>query len=297
MSEPAPVPGKFVPPMSSYRGPADELIGRRALSPPSRPGTLASLDGIEIVSLLGSGGMGVVFLGRTAEPAGEVAVKLIKPELTSDEQILRRFLKEAGHMEKLRHPHIVPVLQVKESAQGAYFVMPYFDGGNLSKWIQPGGKLSAETVLVFALQVAEGLQFAHRRGIIHRDLKPTNILVTPKGRVVILDFGLSAEFGRAGLPEAHDGRVVGTAPFMAPEQAAGRPVAPASDWYSVGVVLFEALTGKLPFHGRTREMLWDKQRFDPPPPNLVVPGLPEDLNALCVELLRRDPECRPTGRE
>jgi serine/threonine protein kinase len=270
MSDNVPGSEKFSPPMSSFSGPVGELIGRRLLSPPPRPGVLATLAQYEILRILGGGGMGVVFLARDPDAARDVAIKLVKPELASDEQVVRRFLKEASHMQKLRHPNIVPVLDVSESAQGAYFVMPYFEGGNLSKWIQPGGKLDRDMVLNFAVQVAEGLQFAHRRGIIHRDLKPTNILIGGNSCACLADFGLARTVFNDSIVDVEGQQCEGTAPYMSPAVAAGQAEDTRCDIYAFGALLYEMLTADPPYTGRNTREIRLRILTEPPKPILTI---------------------------
>ncbi len=146
-------------------------------------------------------------------------------------------------------------------------------------------------------QLAEVLNELHAQGRVHRDIKPSNVLVTPQGRLVLLDFGLSTEVETRADPETTDGHIVGTVTYMAPEQAAGSPVTAASDWYAVGVMLYQALAGRLPHQGKLLEILMEKQRTDAPRPASMFEDVPEELDRLCMDLLERDAGERPSGEE
>src|SRR5580692_7356589 len=174
-----------VPPVSSFTGPVAELIAQRMLQPPTRPGLLATLDHYEILRVLGGGGMGIVLLARDAKSGRDVAIKMVKSDLVSNQTVAHRFLKEAGHLKRLQHTNIVPVLEISDRAEGPYFVMPFFEKGSLANRIKPGQPMDTEAILDIATKVADGLAFAHRSGIIHRDLKPANILLGENGQVCI----------------------------------------------------------------------------------------------------------------
>jgi DNA-binding beta-propeller fold protein YncE len=243
-----------VPPVSSFTGPIGELIAQRMLSPPPRPGLLAVLDRFEILRILGGGGMGLVVLGRDTAGGKEVAIKLIQSDLVVNPEAVHRFVKEAGHLKRLRHPNVVPVLEVSDRPQGPYFVMPYFERGSLANQIRPGRPLDAETILDVAMQVADGLQFAHRRGIIHRDLKPANILLGADGQVCLADFGLARTLFNDTVVDVEQSQCEGTAAYMSPAVAAGDAEDTRCDIYGFGALLYEMLTGEPPYKGTAKQI-------------------------------------------
>lgn len=258
----------FVPPVSNFQGPVAELIAQGMLSPPPRPGLLAVVDQYEILRVLGGGGMGIVLLARDSVTGNEVAVKLIKAELVTNQNMVYRFLKEAGHLQRLHHPNVASVAAISNRVEGPYFVMPWFAKGSLAGRIKPGQPLTAGTVLELAAQVAEGLSFAHRNGIIHRDLKPANILLTADGRACLADFGLARTLFNDSITEVGNTNLEGTAPYMSPAVAAGDAEDTRCDIYSFGALLYEMLTGFPPYHGSgTRDIL--KQIIAGPPRSIL----------------------------
>ncbi len=259
-------PAAVAPPVSLFSGPIAELVGHHLLSPPSRPGLLATLARYEVLRVLGGGGMGVVLLARDSESGREVALKMVRPELVANQQIVHRFVKEAGHLQKLKHPNIVPVLELSDRAQGPYFVMPYFEQGSLAQRIKPGHGLEATAALDIALQVAEGLQFAHRRGIIHRDLKPANILLGAGGKTCLADFGLARTMFNDTIVDVEREQLEGTAPYMSPGVAAGHAEDTRCDIYAFGALLYEMLTGDPPYVGRSTQDIRQQILAGPPKP-------------------------------
>ncbi|MGH9933151.1 MAG: serine/threonine-protein kinase PknK [Pyrinomonadaceae bacterium] len=196
----------------------------------------------------------------------------------SDKELLANYEAETKQLDSIRSPQ--PAEDLPETPQDPLLSQAKLDLNCLNTALR---------------QLAEGLHGLHETGKLHRDIKPSNVLVTKEGRVVILDFGLVAEV--AGQ-ELHDTfTLAGTPDYMSPEQGAQLPISRASDWYSVGVILYQALTGRLPFAGKFYEVMMNKQNFDPPAPSELVSDAPPELNDLCVRLLRRKPEERPTGRE
>ena len=260
---------EFIPPVSVFAGPIAELVGHRLLSPPTRPGLLASLARYEVVRVLGGGGMGVVVLARDSEQGKDVAIKLIRPELVSDQRMVHRFVKEAGHLQKLKHPNVVPVLEVSDRAEGPYFVMPYYERGSLASRIRPGQRMESDVILDLARQIAEGLAFAHRHGIIHRDLKPANILVGSEGKSCLADFGLARTMFNDSLIDVEREQLEGTAPYMSPGVAVGNAEDTRCDIYAFGALLYEMLTGEPPYAGRNTSDI-RRQILDGPPKPILT---------------------------
>ncbi len=245
-----------------------------------------------IESLIGRGGMGTVYLARDTKLSTRVALKTLDCALPT---AIYKFKQEFRNLSDVLHPNLVQLYELRAGDGRWFFTMELVEGLDFLRHVR--GETASWVPLRRALaQLAEGLLALHKAGKLHCDIKPSNVLVTGKGRVVLLDFGLAQELAPAPADLTRGG-LIGTPAYMSPEQAAGRPLAEASDWYSVGVVLYEALTGQKPFRGRSEEVLRAKQSAPPPPPRTVSAAVPGDLAALCEELLDRDPARRPGGAE
>jgi serine/threonine-protein kinase len=256
-----------------------------------------------IDSELGRGGMGAVYLAHDEAPhdgaPGRAAVKVLAAELAVDPGFRERFRREVEILRQLNHPHIVRHLDSGEDKGRHYLAMEYVDGPTLEDLRLRRGRLPWPEVVDLALQVAPALKHAHDRGVIHRDLKPSNLLRAapdpagghPHGVVKLTDFGIASLF--AGRHLTLPGGVIGTAEYLSPEQAAGKPATPRSDLYSFGVVLYTLLTGRTPFEGDAVSLL-HKHRFGQfDRPLRVVPEIPPGLDEVVCELLEKDPDERP----
>src|SRR4051795_2570162 len=239
---------------------------------------------------LGSGGMAVVFLAEDQELGRPVALKLLDDRHAADEQFVERFRREAQSAAGLNHPSIVSIFD-RGRAEGTYYIaMEFLDGRTLKELLVRNGPTPIPIAIDYARQILGALSFAHRNGIVHRDIKPHNIVVGGDGRLKVTDFGI-ARSGASQMTEA--GSIVGTAQYLSPEQARGAPVDPRSDLYSLGIVLYEMLTGSVPFTGETPVEIAMKHLSQvPEPPSDLRPDVPHDLDAVVMRALAKDPEQR-----
>ncbi len=246
----------------------------------------------ELRALVGSGGMADVYLARDEVLGREVALKLLKDRYAENEEFVERFKREAKSAAALSSPYIVPIFDRGETEDGAYYItMEYLPGGTLKDRIMDTGALRPQAAAEVALQVAEALKSAHARGVVHRDIKPRNILLADSGHVMVADFGIARAADATTI--SHTGDILGSAKYMSPEQAAGEQVGPASDLYSLGVVLYEMLTGRVPFEVETPADVPIRHALAPPRrPKEVNPEVPEDLDRITMRLLATNPEDR-----
>jgi predicted Ser/Thr protein kinase len=257
-----------------------------AISLISYPGSFSGNERFELQELLGEGGFGVVFRAIDHRQKGApVALKLLRRPYA---ERLYRFKREFRSLSELRHRNLVGLHELVASGKDVFFTMELIDGQPLQSYVS-ARRDELRNVL---RQLAEGLSQLHRAGKLHRDVKPSNILVEKGGRVVLLDFGLAVELDARDTSE-----MAGTPLYMSPEQCAAAPLGEASDWYAVGLVLFELLTGRLPFQGDVMTVMHDKQSLDVPRASTLAADVPADLDDLCAALLRRDPARRAGGDE
>ncbi len=246
--------------------------------------------------VLGQGGMATIFRATDSKLGREVAVKVLRPEYGSDAQFVERFRHEAQAAASLSHPNIVAVYDYGTDPAGPYIVMEQVSGGDLSVALGEHGALPPTAVARIGQQVADGLAAAHARGLIHRDIKPGNILLSPDGRVQVADFGIAHVAARS--PVTSTGITLGSVLYFSPEQARGDTASPASDVYSLGLVMYELLTGQRPFSGDSpAAVAVARLSGGVPSPMRVRPETPPALEAIVRWCLAVDPAARPTAAE
>ncbi len=249
----------------------------------------------QILRKLGAGGMANVYLAEDQELGRRVAIKILNDRHANDEQFVERFRREAKNAAALSHPNIVSIYDRGE-AEGTYYIaMEYLDGRSLKELILSRGDPPIAVVVEYTRQILDALRFAHRHGIVHRDIKPHNVLVDGEGRVKVTDFGI-ARAGASQMTEA--GSIVGTAQYLSPEQARGGDVDQRSDLYSLGVLMYELLTGEVPFSGDTPvEIAMKHLSRTPEPPSTIRPDVPRELDMVVMRSLAKDPDDRYQNAE
>jgi beta-lactam-binding protein with PASTA domain/class 3 adenylate cyclase/tRNA A-37 threonylcarbamoyl transferase component Bud32 len=260
--------------------------------PPSNAAHMSFDERYDLKELIGGGGMAEVYLARDRELDRDVAIKRLRQQYAHDEEVVERFEREAKIAASLSHPNIVQVYDRGETEDGSYYiVIEHVQGGNLKDRILEKGPLPPDEATAIALQVARALRDAHDYGVVHRDVKPKNILLTEEGEAKVADFGIARAVAASTVTKT--GFVVGTAHYLSPEQVLGRPATPRSDLYSLGVVLYEMLTGRVPHDAETQVGIVMKHVSGRPlPPKDVNPEVPEEPDAVVTRLLARDPEDR-----
>ena len=242
----------------------------------------------EISSKLGTGGMAEVYLAHDRHLGRDVALKVLLSKYATDPEFIERFRREASAAAGLNHPNIVQIYDRGE-AEGTYYIsMEYLSGRPLKEIIQRYAPLRADHIVSIGTQILEALRFAHRKDVIHRDIKPQNIIVDDEGRVKVTDFGIARAGNATTLTQT--GSILGTAHYLSPEQAQGEPSVAASDLYSLGIVLYEMATGRLPFNGDNPVAIAMQHVHEPPPPpSELAAGLPEGLENIILRALAKSP--------
>jgi serine/threonine-protein kinase len=245
----------------------------------------------EILGELGRGGMATVFLARDSGLGRKVAIKVMSPELVYGEGMVERFKREARTAGGLSHPHIIPIHAVRETGNLLFFVMTFVEGRPLDSILKELRRLPIRMVQAILTQVGSALYHAHRHHVVHRDIKPANIMLDEEGYAVVTDFGIAKVDTQKSLTQT--GSAVGTPYYMSPEQCAGHSIGCGSDQYSLGVVGYEMLAGRVPFHsGSVLEVM--KAHFSEPPPPIegLRPDCPRALARAVMRMLAKDPEQR-----
>ncbi len=257
----------------------DKYIGKR-------------LDGrYEIKKVIGIGGMAVVYKAHDLSAKCDVAIKILKEEYLSNEEFCRRFKNESQAIALLNHKNIVKIYDMNNSGNLQYIVMEYIDGITLKEYIEQQGALTSKEAIHFTTQILGALQHAHEKGIVHRDIKPQNVMLKQNGEIKVMDFGI-ARFARSETRTMTD-KAIGSVHYIAPEQAKGSKTDARADIYSVGVMLYEMLTGQLPFEAENAVSVAVMQlQVDPKMPRTINPDIPEGLEEITIQAMQKDPRNR-----
>src|SRR3954469_7376650 len=246
-------------------------------------------DRYELDHKIGSGGMVDVWLAEDTELDRKVAIKILHERFAQDGEFVQRFQREAQSAAGLQHPNVVGIFDRGEFGDTYFIAMEYVDGPSLKDLVKGG--MGTKDAIDFTRQILNAARFAHRKGIIHRDLKPQNVLIDDEGRARVADFGIAR--GGENSDITATGSVMGTAQYLSPEQAQGKPTTPRSDIYSIGVILYEALTGRVPFEGDSAVPVALKQVSEAPRhPSAINPDIPPALDAVVMRALAKDPDAR-----
>ena len=249
----------------------------------------------QILEKVSGGGMAFVYKARCNLLNRIVAIKILKPEFAEDEDFVRRFRMEAQAAASLSHPNIVGIYDVGQEDGLYYIVMEYVEGNTLKDLIRQEAPLPVTEVIEVGIQICEALDCAHKNMIVHRDIKSQNIMITADGRVKVTDFGIARATGGTTITT---GNVFGSVQYFSPEQARSDKVDERSDLYSVGIVLYEAFTGRLPFNGETPVSIALKQIQEKPEPiSNILPGFPQQLETIVQKCLAKSPEDRYQSAE
>src|ERR671917_443003 len=240
-----------------------------------------------IIGRIGSGGMADVYEAEDTQLGRRVALKLLYARFAEDAEFVERFRREASAAAGLNHPNVVQVFDRGQWDGTYYIAMELLEGRNLKQIVREHGPLEPGFAVDIVLQILKAARFAHRRGIVHRDIKPHNVIVDDEGRAKVTDFGIA----RAGASDmTQTGSIMGTAQYLSPEQAQGHPVDERSDLYSIGIILYELLTGRVPFEGESAVTIALKQVNEAPlAPSLINPAVTPELEAVVLRSLMKDP--------